>query len=151
MTSQSAPEEASGQLLIFGIDREIFGLPVDHVREVVDPPPMTSVPNAPGHAPGIVNVRGNVVPVVDLRRRLGFDPANDEQRMIVSEIQVQGEATVVGILADTVHGVTDIAHAQVENIPRIGTRWRPEFIRGVAKQGDRFIVLLDIDRVLALD
>jgi purine-binding chemotaxis protein CheW len=140
---------AEGQLLTFGIDREVFALPVEHIREVVDPPPITEVPHAPDFAPGVVNVRGNVVPVVDLRRRLGFGPPEQDIRMIVSEVKLQGEITPVGILADAVYGVVEALPTELEAIPRIGTRWRPDLVKGVVKQGERFVVLLDIDRLLS--
>jgi purine-binding chemotaxis protein CheW len=147
--ADTAADVLDSQILTFGIDREVFALPVIHVREVVDPPPVTLVPHAPAFAPGVVNVRGNVVPVVDLRHRLGFGPALHEARMIVCEVKLQGEVTAVGILADAVYGVVDAAPAELAAIPRIGTSWRPDLVNGVVKQNDRFVVLLDIDQLLS--
>lgn len=141
----------SGELLTFALDNETFAVEVERVREVVDLGPATEVPNAPGFAPAVINVRGNVVPLLELRAKFGMPPLADARdvRVVVTEVAVGGEPTLVGIKADAVHKVIDASRAALDELPRLGTRWRPEFIRGVAKQDEGFVIVLDIGRVLA--
>jgi purine-binding chemotaxis protein CheW len=155
--STATPQAARGgaavpvsEFLTFALDHETFAIPVESVREVVDPPPATAVPNAPDFAPGLINVRGNVVPLVDLRRRFAMPPSDAQgTRVVVAEVPVAGEPTLVGIMADAVYEVIDASRAAIEDIPRLGTRWRAEFIKGVAKQERGFVIILDMERILA--
>jgi purine-binding chemotaxis protein CheW len=139
------------ELLTFRLDNETFAIEVERVREVVDSVALTEVPNAPAFAPAVVNVRGNVVPLVDLRRKLDMPPLEDqsEVRIVVAEVALEGELTLVAIKADAVYEVVDASRATIDELPRLGTRWRPEFIRGVVKQETGFVIILDIGRVLA--
>jgi purine-binding chemotaxis protein CheW len=147
---KSAGTARAGEYLTFALDHETFAIPVDAVREVVDPPPSTAVPNAPDFAPALINVRGNVVAMVDLRRRFAMPPAEAEDtRVVVAEVPVMGEPTLVGIMADAVYEVIDASKTAIEDIPRLGTRWRAEFIKGVAKQEQGFVIILDMERILA--
>lgn len=137
------------EMLTLGLQGEIFAIPAGIVREILDLVPVTEVPNAPPFAAGLINVRGKVVPLADLRVRFGMaqTAATQDSRIVVVEVDLDGEPTTVGILADRVHEVADLPQASVEAAPRIGMRWRPEFIKGIGKRGDAFIVILDIDRV----
>lgn len=143
----------TGQYLTFRLGDEIFALDVVQVREVLDMCPITKVPGTPEFMRGVINVRGGVVPVMDLRRKFGL--AQTEQtldtRIIVMEIAIDGEVTVLGTLADSVNEVLDLEPGQVEPPPRIGARWRTEYIRGIGKRDDKFLILLDIDRVFSTD
>jgi purine-binding chemotaxis protein CheW len=148
--ARSGPSFQASEFLTFALDHETFAIPVDAVREVVDLLDATQVPNAPDFAPALINVRGNVVPLVDLRRRFAMPPADAEDtRVVVAEVLVHGEATLVGIMADAVYKVIDASKAAIEDIPRLGTRWRAEFIKGVAKQERGFVIILDMERILA--
>lgn len=148
--SAGPPGAPAGELLTFGLDHEVFALEVARVREVVDPMPATEVPNAPDFAPALINVRGNVVPLVDLRRKLDMPPLDGgDPRIVVAEVALAGEPALVGILTDAVYGVADAAGAELRELPRLGTRWRGEFIRGVLKQDAGFVILLDLERILA--
>jgi purine-binding chemotaxis protein CheW len=157
--SSSSPAAASragggaGELLTFALDRETFAIPVDAVREVVDLTPATAVPNAPAFARALINVRGNVVALIDLRRRLSMPPPppDAETRVVVSEVVIAGEPTLVGLQADAVHEVIDARGATLEAIPKLGTRWRPELVKGVVKQDRGFVIILDLARILASD
>jgi purine-binding chemotaxis protein CheW len=120
----------------------------DHV--VGPPPPVTVVPNAPAWAPSIANVRGNIVPLVDLRKKLAMTPrpATADPRIVVAEVTIAGETTLVGLEADAVYEVFDSTRLAIDDLPRLGTKWRPEFIRGVVKQDQGFVIILDIERIL---
>lgn len=142
---------AASEFLTIALDNETFAIPVEAVREVVGLPPVTRVPNAPGFAPALINVRGNVVALVDLRRRLAMPPlpAEAEPRVVVAEVLIGGEPTLVGIQADAVYEVIDTRGATVEPLPKLGTRWRADLVKGVVKQGQGFVIILDMARILA--
>jgi purine-binding chemotaxis protein CheW len=141
----------SREYLTFALDNETFAIEVGRVREVLDLPEATIVPNAPDFAPAIINVRGNVVPLVDLRRRFGMGSGaiGDQTRVVVAEVSIGGEPVLVGITADAVYEVIDAAHAEIDAVPKLGTRWRSDFLRGVVKRDQGFVIILDIERILA--
>lgn len=141
------------QYLTFRLDEEIFALDVSRVREVLDLSTITKVPGAPNFMRGVINVRGAVVPVIDLRVKFGLSmTANTmDTRIVVMELTFEGEKTVISALADSVDEVIDLDPGSIEPPPKIGTRWRTEFIKGIGKQQNRFIILLDIDRVFSTD
>ncbi len=137
------------EILTLGLQGEIFALPAGIVREILDLAPVAEVPNAPPFVGGLINVRGKVVPLADLRVRFGMErtPPTADSRIVVVEVDLDGEVTTVGLLADKVHEVTDVAEAAVEQTPRLGMRWRPDFVKGIGKRGDDFVIIIDIDRV----
>lgn len=141
------------QYLTFKLDGEVFGLSIGKVREVLDFTTVTRVPQTPPYMRGVINLRGSVVPVMDLR--LKFSMAKTEKTVntciIIAEIELEGETTILGALADSVQEVLDLEPDQIEPPPRIGTRMRTEFIRGMGKHGDEFIILLDINKVFSAD
>lgn len=144
---------SSLQCLTFGLDDEVFAIEVAQVREVLDMCPITKVPRAPAFMRGITNVRGSVVPVVDLRLKFGLNETQTtrDTRIIVMEIQSEGEALIIGALADAVHEVMELDAESIDPVPKIGIRWRTEYIRGIGKQSERFVILLDIDRIFSFD
>ncbi|MGE5503390.1 MAG: chemotaxis protein CheW, partial [Actinomycetota bacterium] len=129
---------------------EVFAIDAGRIREILDHVPITEVPNARPFVAGLINVRGKVVPLADLWVRFGMARLDStiDTRIVVFEVDLDGETTPVGVLADRVFEVTEITPAAVEETPRIGMRWRPDFIRGVGKRGDDFVIILDIDRVV---
>ena len=139
--------------LTFRLEEEVFALDVSQVREVLDLSPITKVPRAADFMRGVINVRGSVVPVVDLRRKLGIPEAKatKDTRIVVMELDLEGETTILGAMADSVHEVLEIEPGQIEDPPKIGARWRTEFIRGIGKRNDEFIIILDIARVFSTD
>ncbi len=148
------PDSAEQTLLVFGLAGEAFALPVSTIHEVIDPLPVTPVPNAPPHAPGLINVRGIVTPVVDIRLRLHIPAAGaaiGTGRIIVTELPVDGTITRVAIRADTVHEVIDADAAALEPIPDLGTRWPPQFVRGVVRHDGALVVLLEPETLFAPD
>jgi len=139
------------QYLTFKLGDEIFGLKVAKVREVLDLTRITKMPGAPDFMRGVINLRGGVVPVMDLRLKFGLTRTEytSDTRIIVMELLFDGEEVVLGFLADAVHEVIDLEANQIEPPPKIGMRWRTEFIEGIGKRNDLFIIILYIDRVFS--
>ncbi len=139
------------QYMTFRLGNELFAINVSQVREVLEMGPITKVPTAPDYMRGVVNVRGKAIPVVDLCIRFGLPPAAEtvSTRIIIMELLIDGETAVLGGIADSVHEVIEIDPANVNPPPRIAMRWRTEFIRGMARQADDFIIILDVNAVFA--
>ena len=139
------------QYLTFKLDDEVFALDITKVREVLDFTTVTKVPRTPDFMRGVINLRGSVVPVVDLRLKFGM--AKTEKTVntciIIVEVNVDNETTILGALADSVQEVMDLEPGQVEPAPKIGTRLNTEFIKGMGKRDGNFIIILDIDRVFS--
>lgn len=152
------PEDSLAEqtLLVFGLSGESFALPVTTIHEVIDPLPVTRVPNAPAHAPGLINVRGIVTPVVDVRLRLRMPERREDEtrragRIIVLELPVGGVRTRVAIRADAVHEVIEAQSAQLEALPDLGARWPSQFVKGVARHDGALVVLLEPETLFAPD
>lgn len=139
----------TSQYLTFTLDGEFFALDIAKVREVLEFTSVTRVPRTPDFMRGVINLRGNVVPVVDLRLKFGMSATEKTVNtcVIITEVAVDGEPTVLGALADAVQEVLELEPDQIDPPPRIGTRLDTAFIRGMGKRDDRFLILLDIDRV----
>jgi purine-binding chemotaxis protein CheW len=137
------------QYLTFNLDEEIFALDVAKVREILDFTTVTKVPQTPEFMRGVINLRGNVVPVMDLRLKFGMTVTEKTVNtcVIVVEMNFCDEAMVLGVLADSVQEVIDMEAEQIEPAPRIGTRLNTDFILGMGKHNDQFLMILDIDRV----
>ena len=123
------------------------------MREVLDYPQITRVPRMPDYMCGVINLRGNVVPVVDMRLKFGMSRTEKtvDTCVVIVEADLENEVVVMGVLTDSVHEVLDLAEGDIEPPPRMGTRLNTDFIKGMGKQGDRFIIILDIDKVLSKD
>ena len=141
------------QFLTFRLDEEIFALDITKVREVLDYTIVTKVPRTPDFMRGVINLRGSVVPVIDLRLKFGMSATESGVNtcIIIAEVQVDNETIVLGALADAVQEVLDLDPGSISPPPRIGTKLRTEFIKGMGKQNDRFIIILDIDKVFSVD
>jgi purine-binding chemotaxis protein CheW len=141
------------QYLTFKLDEEIFALDIAKVREVLDYTTVTKVPRTPEFMRGVINLRGSVVPVVDMRLKFGMTKTDKTVNtcIIIVEITLAGETVVLGALADAVHEVIELEPGQIEPAPKIGTRLKTDFIRGMGKRGEHFIIILDIDRVFSAD
>jgi len=139
--------------LTFQLEDEIFALNVAQVREVLDLSNITKVPRAPDFMRGVINVRGSVVPVIDLRMKFGISQMKNtvDTRIIIMEINIGGKTTVLGAIADSVNDVLELEPGQIEEPPEIGSRWRSEFIKGIGKRDDRFIIIIDVDQVFSTD
>jgi purine-binding chemotaxis protein CheW len=141
------------QYMTFKLGGELFAIDVARVREVLEVPPITKVPTSPPYMRGVVNVRGQATPLVDFRLRFGLPPGTDtvHTRIIVMELELDGEATVLGGIADSVHEVIELDPRNIDPPPRIAMRWRTEFIHGMGKRGDDFIIILDANAVFSSD
>lgn len=141
------------QYLTFKLGEEVFAIDVSKVREVLDFTTITKIPRTPDFMSGVINLRGNVVPVVDLR--LCFEMSKTEKTVntciVVVEMVLEGESTVIGALADSVEEVIDLEPDQIQPPPRIGTQIRTDFIKGMGKRDAQFILILDIDRVFSAE
>ena len=141
------------QVLTVELESEVFALDAARVQEILDLVPITEVPNAKPFVGGLINVRGKVVPLADLRLRFGMErrPPTRDTRIVVIEVMLDEVPTTVAILADKVHEVTEIAAGAIEETPKVGMRWRAEFIKGIGKKNAEFIIVLDIDHVFNTD
>lgn len=147
MMSSDGPIEA----LTFDLQGETFALEAGLVQEVLDLLPETDVPGAPPFVGAVINFRGRVIPLVDLR--LAFDmtagsPTIDS-RIVVIEYVLEGQPTLIGLRADKVHEVTTITRDTTEQPPRVGMSWRPDFIRLLARRDGDLIVIPDLDQIFA--
>lgn len=141
------------QYLTFKLGEEIFALDISKVREVLDFASITKVPRTPEYMRGVINLRGTVVPVVDMRLKFGMSKTEKTVNtcIIIVEVTLDGDTAVLGALADSVQEVIDLEPDHIEPSPRIGTRMRTEFIKGMGKRDDRFLIILDIDKVFSVD
>jgi len=156
--------EKSGRYLSFELGGESYALEVERVEVVLEPMPITRVPKAPAHLRGVINYRGTVIPVADLRSRFGGlaqELAEAEALAVASEAEPEGKGIVVlhldyggddltiGVLADAVREVVDIDPSRIDRAPRFGGRGQEGLISGIAEKDGRFIVILDVDAAFA--
>ena len=141
------------QYLTFKLGNEIFATDVAKVREVLDLTAITQIPRTPEFMAGVINLRGSVVPVVDLRLCFEMTKTASTRNtcIVVVEVLLDDEPTVIGALADSVEEVIDLEPEQIQPAPRIGTQIRVDFIKGMGKRENNFIMILDIDRVFSAD
>ena len=149
----AATSTETTQFLTFKLGDEVFALDITKVREVLDFTTVTKVPRTPEFMRGVINLRGSVVPVVDLRLKFGMTRTENTVNtcIIITEVMVDGDTTVLGALADSVQEVLDLDASSIAPAPRIGTKLRTDFIKGMGKQQDQFVILLDIDKVFSAD
>ena len=138
------------QVVMIGLGEEKFALDAGLVREIIDPVPVTKVAGARAFVPSVINVRGNVIPLADLRIRFGMPQLDDsaDTRIVVIEIELDGEPVLVGVTADKVYEVTEISQTDVQQTPRVGMHWKPEFIRFIAKWREEFVIVPNMERIL---
>ena len=141
------------QFVTLGIEHEVFAVPVDIVQEILDMRPVCRMPEAPAHVAGLIDVRGRAVPVIDLRVRLGLPAvaATPNTRILVLDVTVRAHHLAMGLIADRVFEVTSLDAGTIGPPPDIGTGWRCEYISGVGRRGDDFVIILDLSRLLSSD
>ena len=147
-TAQTADDPIL-QWVTFRLDNETYGINVMQVQEVLRHTEIAPVPGAPGYVLGIVNLRGNVVTVIDTRQRFGLAPAEvtDQTRIVI----IEAERQVVGILVDSVAEVVYLRQSEIETAPNVGTDESAKFIQGVCNKNDELLILVDLDRLMTDD
>ncbi|AVR98087.1 chemotaxis protein CheW [Pseudoduganella armeniaca] len=143
----------SAQYLTFMLGGEAFAIGIMAVKEIIEFSGITEVPMMPDCIRGVINLRGAVVPVMDLAARFGRPLAVPGKRtcIVIVETESDGERQVTGVVVDAVSAVLDIAASEIEPAPSFGTRIRGDFIAGMGKLNGKFVILLNVDHVLALD
>lgn len=138
------------QVVMIGLGDEKFALDAGMVREIIDPVPVTMVAGAKSFVPSVINVRGNVIPLADLRIRFGMPKTDEssETRIVVIEIVLDNEPVLVGLTADKVYEVTEISDTDVQQTPRVGMHWKPEYIRSISKWREEFVIVPNLERIL---
>ena len=151
MSAETITEIA--QYLTFTLDDEVFAVNIAKVHEVLDFTKITKVPKTPDYLRGVINLRGSVVPVADMRLKFGLPKTEKTVNtcIVIMELSLDGDNTVLGALVDSVQEVLDLEPGQIEPAPRIGTRLKTEFIKGMGKRDDQFIIILDIDKVFSAE
>jgi purine-binding chemotaxis protein CheW len=141
------------QYLTFKLSEEVFAVDVAKVREILEITTITKVPQTPDFMRGVINLRGSVVPVIDMRLKFGMSATEQTVNtcIIVVEINMDGDITVLGALADSVQEVVELEPESIESAPHIGTKLNTDFIKGMGKHDDAFIIILDIDKVFSSD
>ena len=142
--------EAVAQFLTFQLGKETFAMDIRTVREIIQVGPMTVVPLMPDFVRGVINLRGAVVPVIDLHARFGRAPAQIGKKtcIVMFDAVREGERVELGLLVDSVSEVVEIAPEQIEPAPSFGASVRRDFIQGMGKLGPRFVIILDPDKAL---
>lgn len=153
---ESANNESTsraGKYLTFALNEEEYGIGILKVREIIGMMPITPIPRTPAFVSGVINLRGRVIPVIDLRSRFGIDSvsATDRTCIVVVEIRLHGEKLIIGIIVDTVSEVLNIQDDSIKNTPSFGKSIDTSFISGMAKIEGGVKILLDIDRVLSTE
>ena len=142
-----------GKYLTFTLAEEEYGIGILKVKEIIGVMPITTVPQTPEYMKGVINLRGKVIPIVDLRLKFGMQEAayTEKTCIIVVEIASSAQKVMIGILVDSVSEVLNIKGADIEDAPNFGSRLNTNYILGMAKAGGNVKILLDIDRVLSSD
>ncbi len=139
------------QYLTFKLEDEVYATDIAQVREVLEYSKVTKVPRTPDYMRGVINLRGRVVPVLDLKLRFGMNRTEQTVNtcIIIVEVNVEGDKMVIGALADSVQEVIEIDPSVIEPAPKIGTKLNTDFIRGMGKRDEQFVIILDIDKVFS--
>ncbi len=153
MMEENATARLAGKYLTFKLGDESYGLGILKVQEIIGIMAITHVPRTPGFVRGVINLRGRVIPVVDLRLKFEMPSQSDTERTCVIVVQVarQGVHVTMGLIVDEVSEVLDVHAEQIEPAPSFGASVDTDFILGMGKVGGKVIVLLDVDRVLSGD
>ena len=152
-TTATATADLAGKYLTFALAEEEYGLPVLRVREIIKMMDITEVPQVPAHVKGVLNLRGKVIPVIDLRLKFGFLQGEVTSRtcIIVVEVALATTRVMMGIIVDHVSEVLNIGADEIEPTPQFGDRVCTDYMKGVAKVKGTVKILLDLDRVLGTD
>jgi purine-binding chemotaxis protein CheW len=145
------PAAKAGKYLTFNMGKEVFGIEILKVQEIIGMMPVTRVPKTPEFVRGVINLRGKVIPVIELRRKFGMETREDTDRTCIVVVQVAGASGTVtmGLLVDEVSEVLNVTGEQIEAPPSFGAKVETDFILGMGKVGQKVVMLLDADKVLS--
>lgn len=138
--------------LTFNLADELFAAPVSKVVEILEVPRITKVPQAPSYVKGVINLRGNVLPLIETRLRFGFEPVENtvNTSIVVLEVEAENQETLLlGALVDQVREVMEVRDEQIKEAPNVGSRYKSAFIKGMLNHDESFIMLLDVDKVFS--
>lgn len=146
----TAASEKEGKYLTFTLDKEDYGIGILKIKEIIGMMPITTVPQTPDYVEGVINLRGKVIPVIDLKLRFGMEKIDytDRTCIIVVEIEARSGDLMIGIVVDSVSEVLNIRGEEIESTPTFGAKLNTDYILGMAKMEGGVKILLDIDRVL---
>ena len=150
-TKANGSQACAGKYLSFSLHKELYAVPVLKVREIIKLVPVSQVPQLPSHIRGVVNLRGKIIPVLDLRMKFGMECSEDTEHtcIVVAQVTLASRLTVaMGLVVDSVEEVTNIAANDIEETPVFGTSVDMGFIHGMAKIKGKVVSMLDLDRVL---
>jgi purine-binding chemotaxis protein CheW len=141
----------TAQYLTLGLDGETFGIGIRNVREILDMRPISKIPHAPNFLLGMIDVRGTSFPIVDLRIKLDLPSvaATEATRIIILDVPMGDRFVGVGFVADCVFEVTGIDESQIEQPPSVGGRWKSDYLAGIGRKGDGFVIIFDLARLMA--
>lgn len=139
------------QYLTLGLAGETFGISIRNVREILDMRPIARLPHAPDFMLGMIDVRGAGYPILDLRLKLDLPavPATEATRIIILDVPIGDRIVGVGFVADCVYEVTSIEESSLEQVPDVGGKWKSDYIAGIGRKGDRFVVIFDLSKLMA--
>ena len=153
LTPASAPAEQAGQYLMFTLGSETFACPIHSIREIIECPAMTAIPLSPAFLRGVINLRGAVVPVIDLSVRFerGLTTLGERTCIVIVEIESGDVTQLLGVIVDGVTAVLEVERHDIESKPSLGSGIRAEFVAGMIRRDDLFVLMLDMARVLSND
>jgi purine-binding chemotaxis protein CheW len=146
-------EVRSRQYLTFVVGGEVFAIAIASIKEIIEYRNPTDVPMMPAFMRGVINLRGHVVPVIDLAVRFGRDRGEVSKRtcIVILEVAFEGQQQEISVVVDSVSAVVDIADADIEPPPQFGAMLRADFISGMGRIGEKFVIILDVDQVLSVE
>jgi len=139
------------QYVTMGVGEDVFAVEVTQVHEIIELGPVMRLPSAPAHVMGMINVRQRAVPIIDLRVKLGLDPITPtpNTRVLVLDVEIGSRLVVLGLAADRVFEVTDLAECAITPAPDIGMRWNSDYILGVGRRGEQFVIIFNLSRLFS--
>ena len=145
--------DKAGKYLTFSLAGEDYGIAILKVKEIIGMLPITPVPQAPDFLKGVINLRGRVIPVTDLRLKFGMEPLDYNERTCIIVVEISGKETnvLMGVVVDSVSEVLNIKAEDIQDTPEFGTQVNTEYIQGIAKMDGGVKILLDIDKVLSIE
>lgn len=142
-----------GKYLVFALDMERYGIPIAKVREVMQFVPVTPVHEASSHLRGVINLRGRIIPIIDMRAKFGITQKDYSERTLFIIVEIAGvrDTVHIGMAVDAVHDVVEIPESNLERTPDIGLRLKSQYLTGIARVQDQMLMVLNIDRLMQTD